>query len=198
VVIDGAHAFAHVPFRRDELECDYYATSLHKWMTAPHGTGFLHVREDKIAGLWPLMAAPQPQGADIRKFEEIGTHPAANRLAIAEAITLHNAIGAERKAARLRYLRDRWARRLMQDKRVRLFTRLEPEHGCAIATMAIEGVDAEKLAPYLWKTHRILVVAIKHEQVNGVRVSPNLYTTLEEVDLFSAAVERVLAKGLPG
>ena len=126
VVVDGAHAFAHFPFVHSDLDCDYYATSLHKWLFAPHGTGLLYVRRDKISGLWPLMAAPVEMAADIRKFEEIGTHPAANTLAIAEAIAFHLGIGGERKAARLRYLRDRWARPLVGQKRVRLHTSLDP------------------------------------------------------------------------
>ena len=108
--VDGAHAFAQFPFRRDDLECDYYATSLHKWLFAPIGTGFLYVRKTKQKSIWPLMAAPPAMDENIRKFEEIGTHPAANHNAIAAAIAFHRAIGAERKAARLRYLRDRWAR----------------------------------------------------------------------------------------
>jgi len=197
VIVDGAHAFAHFPFTRDELECDYYGTSLHKWLTAPHGTGFLYVRKQRIADLWPLMAAPEPRGGDIRKFEEIGTHPAANRLAIAEALTFHEAIGPARKAARLRYLRDRWVRRLTADKRVTLYTRLEPQHACGIATMKLDGVDPARVVEHLWNQHRIIVVNIVHDIIKGVRVTPNVYTTVEEIDLFCDAMEALLAKGLP-
>jgi isopenicillin-N epimerase len=201
VIVDGAHAFAHVVFDRDALECDYYGVSLHKWLCAPHGTGFLYVRENKIESLWPLMAAVEPKGKNIRKYEEIGTHPAANYLAIAEALTLHHGIGPARKEARLRYLRDRWARRLEQDKRVKFCTRLEPEHGCAFATVAIDGIEPEKLAEHLWAKHKIFTVAINYPEkvstVHGVRVSPNTYTTLDEIDLFSKAVEDVLKNGIP-
>src|SRR5262249_8708221 len=112
VFVDGAHAFAQFPFRRDDLDCDYYATSLHKWLFAPIGTGVLNVRKDKQKKSWPLMAAPPKMDEDIRKYEEIGTHPAANHNAIAAAMAFHRGIGAERKAARLRWLRDRWAKRL--------------------------------------------------------------------------------------
>src|SRR5437762_2369314 len=115
VFVDGAHAFAHFPFTRDDLGCDYYGTSLHKWLHAPIGTGFLYVRRDKIKSLWPLMAASAEQDNDIRKYEEIGTHPAANHNAIAVAVAFNRGIGAERKIARLRYLRDRWAKRLMAE-----------------------------------------------------------------------------------
>ena len=109
VFVDGAHAFAHFPFDRDSLDCDYYGTSLHKWLLAPIGTGFLYVRRSQIHGLWPMMAAPAEMNANIRKYEEIGTHPAANHNAISVALTFHQAIGPDRKVARLRYLRDRWA-----------------------------------------------------------------------------------------
>ena len=115
VFVDGAHAYAHFPFTRDELGCDYYGTSLHKWLLAPIGTGFLYVRKAKQKRLWPLMAAPASMDENIRKYEEIGTHPAANHNAISVALAFHHAIGGERKVARLRYLRDRWARRLQKE-----------------------------------------------------------------------------------
>ena len=126
VIVDGAHAMAHFPFKLPELECDNYATSLHKWLFAPHGTGLLYVRKDEIPNIWPLMAAPDSRDGDIRKYEEIGTHPAANYLAIGEALTFHQGIGAERKAARLVYLRDYWANRLLENDRVTLNTSQSP------------------------------------------------------------------------
>ena len=195
VIVDGAHAFAHFPFQHSDLDCDYYASSLHKWLFAPHGTGLLYVRKEKVAGLWPLMAAPDTMDDDIRKFEEIGTHPAANYLAIAEALTFHEGIGAERKAARLVYLRDRWAKRLLQHDRIRLHTSLEPGFACGIATVEIDGIDAVELADHLWTTRRIFTVGIKHPEFQGVRVSPSVFTTLEEIDRFAEAMEEVLARG---
>ena len=141
MIVDGAHAFAHFPFKRDDLDCDYYGTSLHKWLFAPHGTGFLYVRRSKIGKVWPLMAAEKQQDADIRKFEEIGTHPAANHNAIAEALVFHQGIGAERKLARLRYLRDRWMKRLAANPRVRIHTSFDPAMSGAIGNVQIEGVD---------------------------------------------------------
>lgn len=197
VVVDGAHAYAHFPFTHADLDCDYYGTSLHKWLLAPHGTGFLYVRRSKIKGLWPLMAAPAEMDDNIRKFEEIGTHPAANHNAIAEALTFHEGIGAERKAARLRHLRDRWMRRLQGGKGVRLFTSFDPAMSCAIGNVGVEGVDMTKLAAHLWERRRIIVVPILHEEFRGLRVTPNVYTTLGEIDTFVEEMERVIAKGLP-
>lgn len=197
VIVDGAHTFAHFDFSQQELDCDYYATSLHKWLCAPHGTGMLYVRKDKISDLWPMMAAPKIMDDDIRKFEEIGTHPAANYLAIAEALTFHLGIGAKRKEARLRFLRDRWAKRLLQYDRVRLHTSLKPEFSCGIATVQIEGIDSEELTVHLWKNYRIIVTTIKHDEFEGIRVTPHVYTTLEEVDRFGDAMETVIKKGLP-
>lgn len=197
VIVDGAHTFAHFDFTQKDLDCDYYATSLHKWLCAPHGTGLLYVKRDKIAGLWPMMAAPEKMDDDIRKFEEIGTHPAANYLAVAEALTFHEGIGAARKAARLRYLRDRWARRLLEHDRVRLHTSLKPEFSCALATVQIEGVDSGELMQHLWQRYRIIVTAIKHPEFQGIRVTPNVYTTLEEIDRFADAMETVIKEGLP-
>ena len=197
VVVDGAHAFAHFPYTHADLDCDYYGTSLHKWLMAPHGTGFLFVRKSKIPGLWPLMAAEKSQDGNIRKFEEIGTHPAANHNAIAEAITFNEGIGIGRKAARLRHLRDRWARRLMQNPRVRVLTPLDPAQSCGLATFSVDGVDHGKLGQHLWNKHRIIVTPIEYANCKGIRVTPNVYTTLREVDLFCEAVEEVLRNGLP-
>jgi len=197
VVVDGAHAFAQISFTRDELECDYYGVSLHKWLGGPHGSGLLYVRRERIPSLWPLMAAPVPMDADIRKYEEIGTHPVANRLAIAEACVLHETIGPANREARLRHLRDRWANRLLQDRRVRLMAKLDPAHSSGIGTMSIEGVPAADLAAHLWFRHRIVTTAVDHPDVKGIRVTPNVYSTLDEVDLFCDAVEDVLASGLP-
>jgi selenocysteine lyase/cysteine desulfurase len=197
VIVDGAHAFGHFPFTLKDLDCDYYGTSLHKWLFAPHGTGFLYVRKAKIAKLWPLMAAPAEMTDNIRKFEEIGTHPAANHNAIAEALTFQEGIGLDRKAARLRYPRDRWMRRLQGQKGVQIHTSFDPTMGCAIGNVGIGGVDTKKLADYLWAKRRIIVVPIVHEEYQGLRVTPNLYTTLEEVDVFAEEMEQVIAKGLP-
>jgi isopenicillin-N epimerase len=116
VFVDGAHAYAHFPFKRDQLGADYYGTSLHKWLLAPIGTGFLYVRKAKIKGMWPLMAAPTSMDDNIRKYEEIGTHPAANHNAIGAALAFHRASGSDRQVARLRYLRDRWAKRLLAER----------------------------------------------------------------------------------
>jgi isopenicillin-N epimerase len=194
VIVDGAHAFAHFPFKHSDLDCDYYGTSLHKWLLAPHGTGFLYVRKSKIAKLWPLMAAEPKQDADIRKFEEIGTHPAANHNAIAEALTFHEGIGIERKAARLRYLKDRWARRLEAQKGVRVLTPYDPRQSCGLANVSFEGVDPRKLGEHLFQRHRIIVTPIVHEEFSGIRVTPNVYTTLSEIDRFCDAVEKALAE----
>ncbi|MCH8881394.1 MAG: aminotransferase class V-fold PLP-dependent enzyme [Planctomycetes bacterium] len=197
VIIDGAHALAHFSFKISDLDCDYYATSLHKWLCAPHGTGLLYVRRNRIKDLWPLMAASEEQDENIRKFEEIGTHPAAPYLAIAEALSFHQGIGRDRKEARLAYLRDYWAKRLLRNDRVRLHTSLKPGFACAIAVVQIDGVDTGKLVSWLWKKHRIMAVAIKHEEFEGMRVSPNVYTMLPELDRFCEAVEHVIRNGLP-
>ncbi|HXU08826.1 MAG TPA: aminotransferase class V-fold PLP-dependent enzyme [Blastocatellia bacterium] len=196
VIVDGAHAFAHFPFKHADLDCDYYGTSLHKWLLAPHGTGFLYVRRSKIAKLWPLMAAEKKQDEDIRKFEEIGTHPAANHNAISEAITFQEGIGMERKAARLRFLKERWARRLEQMKGVRILTPYDPAQSCGLANFSVEGIDHGKLGAVLWEKYRIICTPIGHEEFKGIRVTPNVYTTLSDIDTFCDAVEKTIRSGL--
>src|SRR4051812_18402350 len=197
VFVDGAHAYAHFPFTRDDLNCDYYGTSLHKWLMAPIGTGFLYVRRNKIKALWPLMAGSVEQEGDIRKYEEIGTHPAANHNAIAVALAFHRGIGAERKIARLRFLRDRWANRLLATSdRVKMLTPIGPNQSGAIGVVAVEGMDIGKLQSWLLTKHRIVATPLIHPEFNGLRVTPNVYTTLDEVDLFADRMESAIRRGI--
>jgi isopenicillin-N epimerase len=198
VLVDGAHSFAQFPFTRDALECDWFGTSLHKWLLAPIGTGFLYVRRAKIPSLWPLMAAPQSMDANVRKYEEIGTHPAANHNAIAVALAFHRAIGSERKAARLRFLRDRWAKRLTAaSDRCRVLTPLDdPRQSCGIGLLQIEGIEVPKMVAHLWDKHRIITTPIIHEEFKGLRITPNVYTSPEEVDVFGDVLLAALKSGV--
>ena len=198
VFVDGAHAYAHIPFKRDDLACDYYGTSLHKWLMAPIGTGFLYVRRDKVKSLWPLMAAPADLDDDIRKFEEIGTHPAANHNAIAVALAFHRAIGSERKVSRLRYLRNRWADRVLKESngRARMLTPIKPTESGAIAVLAIDGMDMGQLRGWLLSKHKIVTTPIVNDEMAGLRVTPSVYTTIDEVDRFAETVLLGMRRGL--
>src|SRR2546425_10285195 len=203
-IVDGAHAMGHFPYQLRDLEMDYYGVSLHKWLLAPLGTGLLYVRKDRIASTWPLQAAPERNDKDIRKFEEIGTSPAAPKAAINEAIAFQQAIGIERKAARLRYLTLRWANELKKNPRIRLHSSLEPGQTWGLAVGSINGIDTDKLVPYLWDKYRIVITAVGHDNpkdpklsYRGLRVTPNIYTPLEEIDTFVAAMQNVLKNGLP-
>ncbi|MDX2122814.1 MAG: aminotransferase class V-fold PLP-dependent enzyme [Gemmatimonadota bacterium] len=197
VFVDGAHAFAHFPFTRDDLGVDYYGTSLHKWLLAPIGTGFLYVRKNRQRQLWPLMAAAASQDEDIRKYEEIGTHPAANHNAISVALAFHQAIGGARKVARLRYLRDRWAKRVSRDSdRCRLLTPLDSPHTAGIGLVDVAGMDPNQLVSWLMAKHRIVVTPIVHAEFTGIRVTPNVYTTVREVDLFAEKLLQAAREGI--
>jgi len=195
-IVDGAHAFAHFPFTLADLECDYYGTSLHKWLLAPVGTGFLYVRREFVKDHWPLTPANESRSADIRKFEEIGTHPAAMHNAIAEALEFHHSVGGARKAARLRYLRDRWARALHERPGAKVLTSFDPAQGCAIGLLSLGALDPEKVTAHLWNRHRIIVTPIRHAEFQGLRITPNLYTTLHEIDTFIDAISDVLKAGV--
>jgi isopenicillin-N epimerase len=198
VFVDGAHAFAHFPFSRDDLGADFYGTSLHKWLMAPIGTGFLYVRRDQIKPLWPLMPGSVEQENDIRKYEEIGTHPAANHNAIAVALAFHRAIGVDRKIARLRYLRNRWAERVVKESggRARMLTPIGPTESGAIAVIAFDGLDIGQLYGWLKSKHRVITTPLVHEEFSGLRVTPNVYTTLDEVDRFAELLIKALRTGV--
>ena len=196
-IVDGAHSFAQFDFKQKDLGCDYFGTSLHKWLFAPKGTGLLFVKRDRIEKLWPLMAAEAKQASDIRKFEEVGTHSAAPRLAIGEAILFHRGIGGKRKEERLRYLSRYWMNKLKDVPRVRFNTSFDPAQSCAIANVDIEGIDPVKIGDFLFDKHRIFTTPIVHEEFRGLRITPNVYTTLAELDRFCEIMETIAKKGLP-
>ena len=196
-IVDGAHSFAQFDFKRDDLGCDYFGTSLHKWIYAPKGTGMLYVRKEKIPKVWALMASEDKNKNDIRKYEEIGTHSAAMRLAIGEAILFHNAIGGKRKEERLRYLSRYWMNNLKAVPKVGFNTSFDPKQSCAIANFKIDGIDPVALGGYLMSKHRIFTTPIVHDEFTGIRITPNVYTTLWELDRFSNVVADIAKKGLP-
>ncbi len=196
VIVDGAHAFAQISATMQNTHAEFYGVSLHKWLLAPIGTGMLHVRKPNISKLWSLMASTDKQVDDIRKFEEIGTHPAANHNAIAEALTFHEMIGQERKTARFLYLRKRWTDKLSSHPKVQFHTSLDPAFSCALCTVGIQGIDQAKLADWLWTKHGIFVTTISHADFSGIRVSANVYTTVREIDLFANAMLQAATEGI--
>jgi selenocysteine lyase/cysteine desulfurase len=202
-IVDAAHSVAHFPFTLRDLECDYAGTSLHKWLLAPHGTGLLYVRKEKIAGTWPLQAATDRQTNDIRKFEQVGTQSPAAKAAIGEALAFHQAIGIENKAARLRYLTQRWASQLKDVPRVKIYTSLEKGQSWGIAYVGIDGLEARKLNDFLWNKYRIIGQAMtggpypaQQFDYQGTRITPNVYTTLDEIDTFVAAMKDAATNGV--
>ena len=204
VVIDGAHAFGHFEFKQKDLDCDIYGANLHKWMMAPIGTGFLYVKKEKIKKIWPLFPALNPQGDDIRKFEHIGTHPDYLELAIGEALAFHHGIGGKRKEERMRYLRNYWAKAVDKLPGVKILTSYDPEQSCGIGTFTVENMDLSKLVQVLFKKHKIYIITVgvpsfdlEGENITGIRVTPSIYTTLRELDVFIEAVSYYVKHGLP-
>jgi selenocysteine lyase/cysteine desulfurase len=193
-IVDGAHAFAHVPFQFSDCDCDFYGASLHKWLSAPIGTGMLYVRKDRIEKHWALMAAPPSMDKNIRKFEEIGTHPAAMHNATLQALEFHGQMGAERKFARLRYLKNRWAERLSKVPGAKMLVELSPDHSGAFGTIHFDAIEPSKLSEALLSKYNIFVVPIKGPGFDGIRVSANVYTSPEEIDQFCAAVEAIVPR----
>ncbi len=196
-VVDGAHSFAQLDFNREDLQCDYFGSSLHKWLYTPKGAGLLYVKKDKIRTVWPLMASEDEMKSDIRKFEEIGTHSSATRLAIGEALLFHEAIGPKRKEERLRYLSSYWMDRLKPLPNVRFNTSFDPEQFCAIGNFSIEGGDVTKITDYLMAKHKIIATPIVHDEFTGIRITPNIFTTLSDLDRFCKVIESLVRKRLP-
>lgn len=184
VVVDGAHSFAHFDFRIPDLDCDYFGTSLHKWLLAPIGTGMLYVKKQRIPGLYPLFAtSDDPLRDDIRKFENLGTRPFFIEEATGKAIEFHDMIGIERKQKRLHYLKNYWMERVRHLPGVQLNTSLDPRWGCAIGNVGIAGRKPGELDAFLFDKYKIHTVGIEWENIHGVRVTPSVYTSIQNLDL---------------
>ena len=183
VVVDGAHSFAHMNFKIPDLHCDYFATSLHKWLYAPIGTGMLYVKKEKIKNIYPLFATDNPLKDDIRKFESLGTRPFFIEQAIGKALEFHDMIGSERKEKRLHYLKNYWMGKLKDAPKVKLKTSLDPKWGCAIGLVSVDGKKPAELDSYLFTEYKLHTVGIEWENISGVRVTPNVYTTTKNLDV---------------
>jgi len=193
VMCDGAHAFGQLAFRIPELGCDYYGASLHKWLGTPLGAGILYVRQDKIAGLWPIYADESMADTDIRKLNHTGTHPVHTDLGIDDAIDFHESIGAERKEARLRYIQRYWTSRVRDVPNVLVNTPTDPKRSCAIANVGVRGIAPADLAKTLFERYKVFTVAIDTANVHGVRVTPQLFTTPKELDVLVRALKELAA-----
>ena len=190
VVVDGAHSFAHIDFKIPDLDADYFASSLHKWMYAPIGSGMLYIKKDKIKNIYPLFAAADPKSEDIRKFEALGTRPFFIEQAIGKALEFHEMIGSDRKEKRLHYLKNYWMEKVKNIPKVKLNTSLHPKWGCAIGNVAIEGRKPSELDSFLLDKYKIHTVGIEWENIKGVRITPSVYTTTGNLDLLVEAINK--------
>jgi selenocysteine lyase/cysteine desulfurase len=191
VIVDGAHAFAHVKFRIDELNCDYYAASLHKWMSTPLGAGLLYINKNNIKNLWPLLGDGEKDLTKISRLNHIGTHPVHTDLTINDSMDYYEMIGAERKEARMYFLQNYWTSKVRNLPRIILNTPADAKRSCGIANIGIEGITPSDLAQRLMKEHKVFTVAIDGAEVHGCRICPNVYTTIAELDAFVLAIKKL-------
>jgi len=188
VMVDGAHTFAHIKFSIPELNCDYYGSSLHKWLSVPLGAGILYVKKENIGKVWPLIAEGERNPDDISRLNHIGTHPVHTDLAIADAIDFHNMIGAGRKEARLRYLQLYWTDKVRNMPHIILNTPVDPVRSCAIANVGVKGIKPGELGDTLFKKYRIYTAPVDGASVHGCRITPNVYTTTADLDVLVKAL----------
>lgn len=191
VMVDGAHSFAHINFKISDLKCDYFGTSLHKWLCAPFGTGMLWMRKELISKHWALFPGPEPESDDVRKFEMLGTRDVPAELAVGQAIEFHLSIGAERKYERLHYLKQYWVTKVKDLDGFKLWCPEEKRFSGALTTFGLEGKTAKDIHDHLWKTSRIHTTTIKHEGIYGVRVTPNVYTSLKDLDILVESIQSI-------
>ena len=194
VLADGAHSFGLMDFQVPALGADYFGTSLHKFLSAPIGTGMLWVKRDKIEKLWPLLCNGEPRGANIRKFETLGTRSFMLEQGIGEAINFHEAIGGKRKEARIGYLKNYWASRAAQIPKVKLHTSLNLNYSCAICGVSVQGLTPAQLEAALFDKYRIHTVGIVWENISCVRVTPHVYTRIADLDRLVTALTEIAAK----
>lgn len=192
-IVDAAHSFAHLDYKIPDLACDYFGTSLHKWLCAPFGTGMMYIQKDRIANTWPVYPNDKPQSSDIRKFEALGTRSFAPEQAIGQAIDFHLAIGAKRKQDRLHYLKTYWCNAVVKNPRVKLHISLKPEYSCALGTFSIDGMTPGDVATKLFGEYQIHTTGIVWENVSAVRVTPHVYTTTKDLDRLIDAVAKISA-----
>ncbi len=193
VVCDGAHSFALLDFKIPDLGCDYFATSLHKFLSAPIGSGMMWIRKSNISKIWPLLGNGAPDAPNIRKFETLGTRSFPIEQGIGEAINFQLAIGNKRKEERVRFLKNYWAEQVIDIPKVKLKTSLKAACSCAICGVSIDGIPARELEKILFARYRIHTVGIEYENVNAVRVTPHVYTRLPELDKLVRAVREISA-----
>jgi selenocysteine lyase/cysteine desulfurase len=191
VLVDGAHAIAHFEFKISDLNCDYYASSLHKWLSVPLGAGMLYVQKNNIEGLWPLFGEQGYATNDIRKLNHTGTHPMHTELTIPFAINFYQTIGAQRKEERLQYLKQYWTNKVASNPNIILNTPLDAHRSCAIANVGIKNMAPAMMAETLLKKYKIWTVAISYANVHGCRITPNVYTTIKELDQFVSALNEM-------
>jgi selenocysteine lyase/cysteine desulfurase len=191
VLVDGAHTFALMDFKIPDLDCDYFATSLHKWMCAPFGSGLLFVKKDKISKIWPICPDEGMLSDQVQKFERLGTRNFASEMAIGSALDFHNAIGTKRKETRLRFLKDYWTRQVKDIPGVHIHTSFKPEFACVIGLFSIDGYTPGEINSYLFDKHKIHTVGITWENISGVRVTPNVYTTTKDLDKLVEAINEM-------
>ncbi len=191
VIVDAAHTFAHLDYKIPDLNCDYFGTSLHKWLCAPFGSGMLYVKKDKIEPLYPLFAAPDSGSANIRKFENLGTRSFAIEQGIGQAVNFHHMIGSERKAKRLCYLKNYWAEKVTQLPGVSVGTSLKTGYSGAIGLLQVDHMKPNEVAKQLFNKYKIHTVAINWENIHGVRITPNVYTTTRDLDRLVDAIRQV-------
>jgi selenocysteine lyase/cysteine desulfurase len=190
VMVDGAHAFAHIQFNIPDLHCDYYGASLHKWLSVPLGSGILYVRKEKVKKIWPLLAENDSLES-ISRLNHIGTHPVHTDLAISDAVDYYLKLGPEKKEARLRYLQQYWTTKVRSVGKIIVNTPIQPERSCAIANVGIEGMKPAVLAETLLKKYQIYTVAIDGANVHGCRITPNVFTLTKELDLLINALKEL-------
>jgi selenocysteine lyase/cysteine desulfurase len=190
VLVDGAHTFAQFQFTIPELNCDYFGTSLHKWLGAPIGTGFLYVRKEKITNVWPLFGAGEKEEEDIRKFEHLGTRPFFIEEAVDKAIDFYDMIGGKRKEERLLFLKNYWMNKVKDIPKVKLHTSFKKDFGCAIGLVSVDGKKPAELDNYLWTNYKVHCVGIEWENIKGVRITPNVYTSTKNLDRLAEGIEK--------
>ncbi len=194
VIVDGAHSFGHLDFMIPDLDADYFGTSLHKWLSAPFGSGMLYIKKQKISNVWALLSNSKPDGDDIRKFETLGTRSFASEMAIAQAIDFHLTIGSKRKEERLRFLKNYWVEKVKDVPSVRFSTTMQPSRSCAICNFSIDGITVTELENKLLEKYKIHTAPIVYENINGIRVTPNVYTSLKELDRLVTAIHEIANK----
>ena len=192
VIVDAAHSFAHLDFKISDLGCDFVGVNLHKWFSAPIGMGLMYVKKNRIKDLSPMFGDVGQREDNVNKLGHFGTLSFPTLLTVPKAAEFNNMVTIPVKEARLRYLQNYWTKEIEGIANAELLTPTEAKRSCAIATFKLRNLDADEVIKRLYDDFGVFTVKRNlPENEEGIRVTPNLYSSTSDVDRLLEGIQKL-------